>query len=86
MDKNLPKSESRGYLSSLPSGRYRCLAVERDGHSETRLKQLGICEGREFVVLLAGDPMILFVSGAQIAISRAVAQSVLVSASKTDLD
>ena len=65
-------------LSQMSRGIAVCRQVEGDGTHTTRLKRLGICEGRSLEVMQAGDPMILRVIGTSIGLSRQLASLVLV--------
>ena len=44
----------------------------------TRLKVLGICEGREIRLIQNGSPMVLEVLGTSIGISRKLAEGILI--------
>lgn len=65
-------------LSQMSRGYAVCRKVEGEGPQATRLKRLGICEGRVLEVVQAGDPMILRVIGTSIGLSRKLAGLVLV--------
>ncbi len=65
-------------LSQMSQGRAICRQVEGDGPLASRLKRLGICEGRPLEVVQAGDPMILRVIGTNIGLSKQLAELVTV--------
>jgi len=52
------------------------LAVDGDA---TRLKRLGICEGRQLQLVQSGDPLIVRVVGCRVGVSRSLAEQVLVT-------
>lgn len=66
-------------LANARKGRWKCVAINGDPESQIRLKRLGVCEGREVTLLQHGDPLILNVVGAQVAVSWRLAQSVHVA-------
>ncbi|MGB7345177.1 MAG: FeoA family protein [Pirellulaceae bacterium] len=66
-------------LSSAQVGNFVCVGVDADGQSQTRMKSLGICEGRTLELISVGDPMIVRVSGSRVGLSRALASYVSVS-------
>ncbi len=65
-------------LSGARRGAFQCVGVRGPSETQTRLKRLGICEGREVSVLQSGDPMILSVVGSQVAVSRHLAEEIQV--------
>ena len=74
-------------LAEAPNGRYRCIELQVTGSDAIRLKRLGVCEERNLEVVYKGDPMILQVAGAQIGISRRLAELVRVDAEvATDIE
>lgn len=75
-----PSTRRGASLATASPGAWVCVSVVGDMESQTRLKQMGICEGRRLTVLQSGDPMIVYVVGAQIALSRMLAGFVEVSA------
>ncbi len=64
-------------------GTYTCVRVTGDPDMQVRLKRMGICDRRMITVLQAGDPMILSVVGARIAVSRYLADCVHVTDEQT---
>jgi len=71
-----------GSLASVPLGTYCCVRVTGDPELQVRLKRMGICDRRTITVLQAGDPMILSVVGARIAVSRYLADFVEVASGR----
>ena len=65
-------------LASAGPGEFVCSRLKADGENAVRLKRLGICEGRTLEVVTAGNPMVLFVAGARIGLSRQLAELVIV--------
>ena len=66
-------------LEQAAEGIHTCISVSGADDATVRLKRLGICTGQEIAVLAAGDPMIVRVAGARIAVSRHLAASVIVT-------
>lgn len=58
------------------AGRVAQVAVE--GADESRLKALGLCEGRTVQVVSAGDPLIVRVLGSRVGLSAQLAAQVQV--------
>jgi len=54
------------------------MGVAGNPELQVRLKRMGICDRRTITVLQAGDPMILSVVGAKVAVSRYLAECVQV--------
>lgn len=68
-------------MSSLRRGsRGRIARVLGESAESSRLKALGVCEGRFVEVLRTGDAWIVRVLGSRIGISRELVSSVLVTA------
>lgn len=65
-------------LANSRHGTYCCVGVKGTPELQTRLKRMGICDRRTIIVLQAGDPMIISVVGAKIAVSRYLAECVQV--------
>lgn len=66
-------------LSDVSTGEFVCCGIEESDNSHTRMKSLGICEGRALELVSTGDPLIVRVGGSRIGLSRVLAQSVSVS-------
>ncbi len=67
-------------LAEIQTGRVRCGKLDACGEIAIRLKRLGICVGREFELVGAGDPMVLRIGESQVGISRHLAKLVFVDA------
>lgn len=68
-------------MSELRKGaRGRIVRVVGQTAEATRLKALGVCEGRSIEVLRTGDAWVVRVLGSRIGISRELASSVLLTA------
>lgn len=74
----LEMSRSPSTLAVANPGRLRCTSIEGASPGATRVKSLGLCEGRELELLSHGDPMIVHVSGARIGLSRQLAELISV--------
>ena len=70
---------SESSLAEQSEGDFFCRSLAAEDEVLLRLKRFGICENRPVTVLQSGDPMILLAAGAQLAISRQLAESVSVS-------
>ena len=79
MDQPLLTSPVADRLSAASVGNFVCMGVNADCQSQTRMKSLGICEGRTLELVSNGDPMIVRVSGSRIGLSRALASFVSIS-------
>ena len=76
---DLPTSErAMSQLAAGASG--RVARVLGDAADTLRLKELGLCEGREFRVLRTGDAWVVRVLGSRIGLSQSLAASVIVTA------
>lgn len=72
---------ARVSLPQLPAGAAaRVTAVEAEPDDATRLKALGLCVGRQVLLVKAGDPLVVRVLGARVGISARLAVGVLVEA------
>ena len=66
-------------LSELaPNSVARVAELQVISEDATRLKAMGICEGRQIQLLRAGDPLILRVLGARVGLSARLAAGVRV--------
>lgn len=63
-------------LATVDVGSYECVEMTVDGDAAVRMKQLGLCTGRKFYLLAAGDPMILRLGETEIGLSRELARRI----------
>ena len=61
--------------------RVRVDRITAEGEDAIRLKRMGVCPGFALDILHDGDPMLMGVSGSQIAISQQLASCIFVSPS-----
>ncbi|TWT88663.1 FeoA domain protein [Pseudobythopirellula maris] len=79
---NSPRSATPGDCSvaHMAAGSVcRVECVSGDAYESTRLRSLGICEGRELRVVRAGNPLIVGVLGTRVGLSQQLAASVRVA-------
>ncbi|MDX1501394.1 MAG: FeoA family protein [Thermoanaerobaculia bacterium] len=85
MEPTAPLPETTVSLSRLLPGRCGVVISVEAGDAEIeQLKAMGVCEGREVMLVQAGDPLILRVMGTRIGVSARLAASVRVDACAGD--
>lgn len=73
-------------LATQPVGQYLCGQISGPRDAQIRLKRLGICENRPVEIVRHGDPMILNVVGANLGVSRYLAECIMVESVNDPLD
>lgn len=63
-------------LATAKIGTYECIDLTVNGDAAVRMKQLGLCKGRQIHLLAAGDPMILRIGDTEIGLSRELARQI----------
>ena len=74
-----PDCDCSTRLSDMPAGAAGCIRrIDAPEHEADRLKAMGLCVGRNVVVVRSADPMLIKVFGSRLGVSTQLARVVCV--------